>query len=103
MVDTTPYKLTNFFLKENTAKFFVGLIDVENKNKNMYELCKDTKISYKHLKLILMGMKYYDIIDFRYDVKFKSFVPKYTKKGIKLRSLMSQVIDIMNTSGVWKK
>jgi hypothetical protein len=97
-----PYDLTNFFLSRDKVFFYISLGDVENKKAKMHDVCRRYKISRQHMKLILMALKHYKLLDFRYDQQFKSFIPVFTEKGRKLREMLIAFIKFFEDMGVWK-
>ena len=96
-----PYDITNFFLDKNKCLFYIDLKNVQDKKTKMYNLCKKYEMTKQHMKLVLIALKYYELIDFCYEHEFKSFLTVYTKKGLRLRHMLVNVSRFLKCIGVW--
>lgn len=95
------YDLSNFFLNRNKVIFYIRLQELKKRKIKFYNLCKENRISLHHGQLILSGFKESNLITFRYDNEFFSYVVSYTEQGKKLRDKLVDLKKLMEVLKIW--
>lgn len=97
-----PYDMINYFLHRDKTLFFLGLADTQNRKKKIYDIRTELRITEQHSRMILNSLKYYKLIDFKYDLKFNSYVVEYTERGLRLRKKLVDFESTLKRIGIWE-
>jgi len=96
-----PYDMTNFFINKFKSKFFIDLIDLENKKKSIFDIRKENHISYIQSRMILKSLRYYKLLsDYSYSTDESSYKVKYSKLGLELRKKIMEIEELLKKIGV---